>query len=246
MLKCMPRTRSWESSVVLRGVTRSEIAVDDRALEQPRQLFEFDMYTEYDSEHFCRYLERRRANGMRFTPEFLAFERVWRRDERNHYLGYRHLLEICGGPSEDESHQRMLERAADFSPIEQYLEDEFTICCVLAYDEIVTANSCRMDFPLFASFGAPRLRKWIRLVARDEAFHFLNVLDVVRLRHAHRIASVPSVLAALRRYDGAGNPYLSTFVMDHDPERFAPDLLDGYCNRILSVLNTTSASRVRS
>lgn len=231
-----PRSRAWESADLLRGLSPGDVGVRGDALSAPRQLFEFDMYTEYDSEHFCQYLERRQQAGAQFSPEFLAFERVWRRDERNHYLGYRRLLAICGGPSEEVSHERMLARSANFAPIEQYLEDEFMICIVLAYDELVTANSCRMDFGLFAAFGDPRFLRWIRLVARDEAYHFLNILDVVRLRHAHRIRQVPGLLARLRQYDGGGNPYMSTFVMDHDPGRFSPMLLDSYCQKIMTTL----------
>ena len=144
---------------------------------------------------------------------------------------------MCGGPPEEVSHQKMLERTADFSPIEGYLQDEFTICMVLAYDELVTANSCRMDFPLFGAFGDARFLRWIRLVARDEAFHFLNILDVIRRQHAQRIPDAVDVLKRLRRYDGAGHPYLSTFVMDHDPNRFSADLLDSYCQKILTTLS---------
>lgn len=234
-----PRSRPWQSLDLIGGLTRSDILLPDEELKKHVALLEFDMNTEYDSENFCVYLEHRAKKGMTFTPEFADFEKTWRRDELNHYLGYRRLLAMCGPDDEVALHRRVTGRPVNFAPIEDFLRDEFSICLVLAYDEITTANSCRMDFSMFSSFGNPIFLEWIRRVARDEAYHFLNIVDVIKRRHAHRIPEARPFLKKLLNSEGEGKAYGSTFVMDHDPDRFPHSVLEKLVEKVLKAIVTT-------
>ena len=240
MAAVFPRSKPWQSLDLIGGLTRADISLSDEELQKHTTLLEFDMNTEFDSENFCVHLDERAKNGMSFTPEFGAFERTWRRDELNHYFGYRRLLAMCGPDDEDTLHKRVTSRPVDFEPVKEFLRDEFAICLVLAYDEITTANSCRIDFPMFGSFGNPVFAEWIRRVARDEAYHFLNIVDVVKRRHAHRVPEAREFMERLLNFDGDGHGYGATFVMDHDPERFPRETLEKLKEKVLKAISTAA------
>jgi|SRR5215216_113054 len=242
-LDFFPRSRPWNSREMLSGLTRSDIHLNDKELQPAIELFEFDMITEYDSHNLSQYFAKRRHQGMRFSSDFQTFERVWLIDERNHYEGYKLLLSMCTNRPEEELSKEAIQRQSDFTAIEHLLRDEFRICMVLAYDEIITANSCAMDFNLFSSFGHSAFRDWIKRVARDETFHFLNILDILKSHYSYRLKEAPRILGELVEYDCSEAKYGSTFVMDHDPKKFPRALLAHYCEKILQSLRDLSHCR---
>src|SRR5208282_4105110 len=106
-------------------------------------------------------------------------------------------------------------RTQTFSNIAEWLSDEFSVCVLLAYDENVTAQAYRLDFPIYRSFGNPGLLKWIRLVALDEVHHFSNLVALIRRSHRHRLNEVAPMLDRLVERDLSGEDYSATFVLDH-------------------------------
>jgi hypothetical protein len=227
-----PRSRPWSSSALLDGLDASLAGAE---LTRHAELLWYDTVTEHDSQHFLRYVESLRGAGVTFCADFLAFENAWIVDERNHYDGYRRLLSLASGRPELDIHQDVITRPVDFTPLRGLLHDEFSVCVVLAYDELFTAQSCHEDFPLFASTD-PRLGRWIRLVARDEGYHFFNIIDVLRRNHGRRRHEVRPLLDTLVQWDQQERPYRATFVLDHVSDRFTPEALARNVALILRLL----------
>ncbi len=218
---------------VLKGITKNDIKLPESEFTSATDLLKFDMLTEFDSQNFCDYLKKRRKSGLHFSDEFDVFERVWKKDEENHYIGYRRLLSLFTGLNEDTLHEEAINRSVDFGYIEEFLQDEFMICLVLAYDEIITVNSCKMDFALFSSMGNDNLLKWIKNVARDEHFHFTNIINILKTNYADRFDEIPAFIESLISYDCSGDKYGCTFVMDHDSDKFPRCLLEDYKGKII-------------
>jgi hypothetical protein len=112
-----------------------------------------------------------------------------------------------------------------------FLKDEFGLLVLLAYDEIVTTKAYVRDFPIYDSFRQPEISKFIRLVARDEAFHFKRIVAMLRSRFAERLGEVPAVLSLVMAADRVDRPYAATFVLDH--RGFAPELLTASSSLLL-------------
>jgi hypothetical protein len=232
-----PLQRPWNSADLLGDVQLPDLRKSNR-MEHVEELFLFDMNTEYDAMNLFTYFQSREAGGYRFSPDFWAFVNAWREDEWNHYVGYRQLYSLCTGRSADELHEQVRARPFDFRPVETFLDDEFKICLVIAYDEMFTIWSCKQDFEVFDAFGKPCASRWIRRVARDEGFHFQNALEVLRRQHAHRIGEAAGFLDSILEWDLEAHEYKSTFVLDHEEWRYDTDMLVGLKNKIVSYLNT--------
>ncbi|QRK10110.1 hypothetical protein JQX13_08435 [Archangium violaceum] len=211
-----PRSRPWDALALLASLGRKDVALSNDALAPYLELIDYSMVTEFDSQNFDAFLSKLEGDGLSFTPEFTTFREVWRRDEWNHYVGYRRLVNILTGVPEAELHQRTLSRPSDFGEIATFLQDEFLICMTFAYDEIVTRHACSMAKDIYRAFGHETFLTWIYLVGRDEAWHFMNLVEVIRLRHQHRLGECAAVLERLLAWDRERRPYHSTFVLDHD------------------------------
>lgn len=233
----IPHARPWDSFELLSGIGRKDVALSDEELQPHLNLIEYDMFTEFDSQNFDGFLTKCATRGLVLTPEFMAFRAAWKWDEWNHYLGYRRLVHLLTGAPEEQLHQRAVARPCDFDSLGHLIQDEFSICLVLAYDESVTSFSCAMDFDLFRSFGHEAFLRWIKLVRRDEAWHFWNVMNVIRYRHLGRVSEAEGILETLVAWDLARQPYESTFVLDHDPERFDESVLRGCKQKIMHYLD---------
>lgn len=236
----VPRSIEWSSSSILDQLDPKSFGLTPERQKELRDLFWNDLCSEYDAENFCRYYE---SSGLKYSQEFQAFERAWRRDEWNHYIGFRDIYSALYDVPQEEIHREQEKRPVDFGPIQPFLEDEFTMTLLLAYDEIATTKAYAMDYDLYGSFPNPNLLDWIKLVTRDEAFHFGNCIDVIRLRHQDRIPEAPEKVRKFVEWDLAGNEYQGTFVLDHHGYYFTPDFLQGCADTILHQLNKEPSAR---
>lgn len=175
-----PRSTQWSSSTVLCQLTRADICLRKEEIIKQRPMLWNDLCSEYDVQSFSRKLDKL---GHKYSRDFLSFISAWQSDEWNHYLGFRLIFCLLYGEREDEVHQRVAGRTPKFLPISEFLADEFTICLLLAYDEIATTKSYSMDHELYRSMGNPAFLRWIKLVTRDEAFHFKNCMEVIAREH---------------------------------------------------------------
>ncbi len=225
----IPRSIEWNSVDHLRGISSRDIRIEHPEVARLKAPMWNDLCSEHDAENLCVYLE---GSGLEFTPEFLAFERVWRRDEWNHYLGFRFIYSLLYGEPEDSIIIRLASQPVDFAPLKEFLGDEFVICLLLAYDEIATTRSYAMDHETYRGFGHPAFLKWIRLVTRDESFHYDNCMQVIRHSYLHRLPELPKLVDRIVEIDVSKKQYQGTFVLDHTGEVFTPDFLTK-CGRLI-------------
>jgi hypothetical protein len=232
----------WDSRLLLAKVDRSTIQFDPNFVEDLQPALWIELATEYDAEHFCEYLEQRERGGtLCLSKMFSDFESVWRRDELNHTRGFAYIYSVLYSVSEEELLDRLSSRQPDFHTIEPLLSDEFAICVVLAYDEIATTKSYHNDMVhRYPKFGNPVLIDWIKRVAKDEAWHFENALNIIKANHAHRIPEVPRLLDALLSFDAGGEEYGATFVLDHVANNYTGNFLDSCRSLILERLGLTT------
>jgi hypothetical protein len=226
---------SWDSLAILSDVNRKSIELNAAFLEALEPSLWIELVTEYDADHFCEYLKLRQATVKLFLSDmFSEFEKIWRRDELNHTRGFARVYSVLYSVSEEELFDRLSNRRSNFSAIEPLLVDEFAICVVLAYDEIATTKSYQYDMVhRYPKFRNQALIDWIRLVARDEAWHFENALNIIKTNHLHRIPEVPSILDQLMDFDVSGKEYQATFVLDHSANNYDSEFLDSCRTLIL-------------
>jgi len=216
----VPKSIPWDSGRLIGHLDKSKIVLSDDVIAANKPVFWDNLCSEYDAEHFCLYLKQ---EGFGLSPDFKAFEYVWRRDEYNHYLGFQHIYCTLYDTTVQEVQDRLHQRSTNFEPIRNLLEDEFKTCLLLAYDEIATTKSYAADYDFYRSFGHRNFLKWIKLVTRDEAYHFNNCMEVIGKNHYHRISEIPQLVDQFIEWDVQRHTYEGTFVLDH--ENYSEDFL---------------------
>ena len=224
-----PRSQPWDSDSLVGQLTRNDVTLPESDIMNFKPNLWNDLCSEYDAENFCNYLKDKK---YKLSNDFKAFEFVWRRDEFNHYLGFRHIYSIFYEKPEQEILSELNSRLIDFEPISNMLEDEFQICLLIAYDEIATTKSYSQDYDFYNLFEHKNFLKWIKKVARDEAYHFNNCMELIGKNHYHRVSEIPNLVDKFIEWDLNGGEYNGTFVLDHEGHYFTEDFLSG-CGKIM-------------
>lgn len=179
----------------------------------------WDLLSEYDARFFSDYLP---TLGIEFSEQFLQVERAWASDEERHYVFFHEAYDEVHGLTR-ELLAELEARRADFGPIAHLFEDEFSIACLGAYDELATVRAFRKNLPNYDKLG-PEFGDLIRKIIADEARHYHRFLRVLQTEHAHRAGEAPHVIARIRATEGTA--YANTFVLDHDDPIFTDDIYD--------------------
>ena len=177
-----------------------------------------DIASEYDARFLGAWLD---GLDIEFSASFRSAAEVWERDELGHHACSKAVWVAAFGGERDLD-QRLAERKPNFAPLTPFFTDEFTILCLLAYDELATVRAYRANLPLYAHLGGP-FRRLMRRIMADEARHYASFLSVAQSEYPGRAADAPGVISRLR---AAGVPYAATFVLDHDDPVFTSELLD--------------------
>lgn len=211
--------------------------------QEVERLLRRAMWAEYDAECLCKEIDLRVADGrLQLSASFREFERLWRRDELDHALGFIKLYSILFGTDETAELETLSKRTGDFTKLDRLFTDELSLALVIAYDEIATTRSYAIDAKEFyPHFGFAGLVPWIRRLAGDEGRHFANCISVIRKEHSHRFAEIPAILEGVVTLDMQKNPYAGTFVLDHDDDQFAPEMLEECKVRVLRALGLTNS-----
>ena len=173
--------------------------------------------SEYDARHLSAFL---RASGLGLSDAFWALERAWASDEYKHYRALRWLYSRVYAVEERELDARLAQRQPDFAPLLPLLRDEFSLCVVLAFDELASARSYARDRVRFRPLGSTAVRL-LHCAARDEFWHCRNALDLLRARHSDRLSEVHALLARVIAHDTSPQfRYGATFLLDQslDPQ----------------------------
>jgi hypothetical protein len=211
-----PKFKHWLYQDILTGLTKKGLHITNN-LHELKRIIWHDLCAEYDSQNLYQYLQK---SGLKFTDDFQLFLKYWQSDEWNHFQGFYHIYSLLSDQSSAEIEHQLNNRKVDFSPISKFLEDEFKICLLFAYDEIATTKSYSMDFDLYKSLGSPQLYQFLKLVTRDEAYHFGNILQVISRNHGHRIPEIKTHLQKLIDWDINEGFYQGTFVLSHEDKNY--------------------------
>jgi len=233
MLLYQSKSHPWDSLDLLRDLTPSAIQMTPEERAAREAFLWDDLCSEYDAEFLCLRLE---ASALPFSAEFHSFEKAWRRDEFNHYLGFRRLYSLIYGEAEEAITVRLNQRVADFAFIDRLFHDEFRLCLLLAYDELCTVRAYSHDVAFYQTLGSPILMTWVHRVRADEALHYLNALRVAQVCYPQRLAEAPAVLHEILEMDLNGIQYQATFVLDHTGPAYTPAMLQECAATVLEVL----------
>jgi hypothetical protein len=204
----------WNSEDILRDMNPTLVMSNDATVGFKHELLN-NVFAEYDSINLSNYLKEKAC----FSPEFYEFENNWLKDEKNHFRGLKKIYSRIFSVDERDIDDNASKRESDFSTLEEILEDEFSLCVCLAFDELASTRGYAADFDLYDSFGCPAISKWIRLAAKDEMLHSLNAIRILNSNHAHKIDKAPIVLRRILELEnGTTGEYKATFLLDHESD----------------------------
>lgn len=214
--------------------TTAENSPSAPSQEEFERLLWYDVCAEYDARFYSAFL---RTLDVRLSDDFWKVEGKWAADEERHFQALRGAYhEHFGwGAAQD---ARLAERRPDFGPFEHLFDDEFSILCLGAYDELVTVRGYRANFEVYGLLS-PELEKLMRRITADEGLHFTAFLDQLRQRHEHRFPEASAVLERIRAAEGL--PYAATFVFDHDDPIYEDGIFDEALELLARRLRTTRA-----
>ncbi len=135
-----------------------------------------ELYTEYDARHLKKELPIR---NLISTEEAAAFFDAWAADEERHAEGFIQIMELVADGSEKDLWERLdAARSHNFSAINEYLKDEFSVMVMIAFDEMCTCHAYAADKGFYAGLGNDRFVRWLREVTADEAVHSMNAVTL--------------------------------------------------------------------
>ena len=181
-----------------------------------REELETTLLWDVRSEFDARFLgAHARASGIEWSAEFRRALAGWEGDEEVHYLWFRHAY-LAAFPEREPDLARDLatrEEGVDFGPLEHLMQDELTLLCLLAYDELATVGAFRAARGRYALLG-PKMSRLVERVIGDEGRHYASFLGVIRKEHVGRVAEAREAVRRVLAVEGL--PYANTFVLDHD------------------------------
>jgi hypothetical protein len=214
-----PNGREWRSHEVLSKISSGLAASEEseRVLRRsrPRHTVQSLLWHEICSEYDARRLsECLLANIKDLSPEFLAFQKCWLADESNHFDGFSIIYSALFGGTPESIVEGIQGRPIDLTRLD-FINDEFSVCVLLAYDELVTAQAFKVEFPIYDLLNSAGVSEWIRLVQSDEIYHGVGAVKVILKNHSHRLGDVSSLLDRIALFDSDQETYGGAFVLDH-------------------------------
>ncbi|MEM7516724.1 MAG: hypothetical protein AAF368_07350, partial [Planctomycetota bacterium] len=192
-----PSSRQAAGEDLAASVAAHAAKLTHAELSELRTILTYDVLSEYDARFFSRYL---RTLGLDFSETFLKAEADWARDEARHYRFFREAYDAVYGDRHDFDPE-LDRRSADFAPIAHLFEDEFSIACLGAYDELATVRAFQANLSRYALLG-PVFEAKIRRVIADEASHYSRFLRVLTKEHLHRLDEAPAIVQRIRETEG--------------------------------------------
>lgn len=193
-------------------LTSSAIQLDVTLRKQYEPILWRSICSEYDSINFYNKV---RSLNINYTENFENFLTSWLQDEAMHTAGFKKLYQLVYDIEESQTDRALAERKPNFDSISEFLESEFSICLLLAFDEIVTAHVYEKSISFYSEVEPVKLPQWIKKVKRDEVKHFINVIKVIRSNHQYSIQAAKNILDRIVEVDTNLSNYEGTFVLDH-------------------------------
>lgn len=228
-----PVRRGWSAAELLADVRSQDVTCTPEAAREHEPRIWQDLVAEYDARILQRELLSRDAG---FTPEFLAFLDAWAKDEEHHTDGLLRLYSLVTGEPEESVASRLDERRGDFVAMEGWLDDEFRLAVLFAYDEAMSTHGYGEDIPFYASLGPAEFGTLLRELKNDEAMHYRNALELLVSRHADRADEVPTVMDEIVAFDATQDEYKATFVLDHATSQYPPEMMERVGRNVCAAL----------
>lgn len=203
---------------LIASLAKDDITLDPIVREEYKAVLWRSICSEYDSINFFNKIKSQK--NIPYSSDFKIFLEKWLKDEEMHTEGFKKIYNLTYGDTYQEIEGQLRERTADFTHIEEFLDDEFKICLLLAYDEIVTAHVYERSMSFYQEVEGSMIPQWIKKVKYDEVKHFLGVIDVINTRHNGKAASVEKILMKIVDVDMNLKEYEGTFVLDHSCPEF--------------------------
>lgn len=202
------------ASDLARSVRASASALEPLARRGLRAMLWADLSSEYDARFLKDHLE---TEGVALGEGFRRALAVWAEDEQEHCAGFREVYHAAFGTPLPQLDAELARRASevDFAPIAHLMEDEFSIACLFAYDELATVRAYRANRERYELLGK-ELVQFVAEVTADEGRHFAAFLRLLRDEHTSRLVDAPAVIDRIRASEGVA--YANTFVLDHDED----------------------------
>ncbi|MGL3210403.1 hypothetical protein [Bradyrhizobium sp. BR 1433] len=217
-----PVRRHWSPKELFNALTPAMFAADASVVRARWDRLWPELYTEYDARHLKRELCIR---NLIKTNEAEAFFNAWAADEERHTDGFIQIMELVAGGSEPDLRKRLDARPHDFSVISEFLEDEFSLIVMIAFDEMCTCRAYAAERKFYAGLGSSRFLLWLREVIADEAVHSMNAVNVIRARYCDRVSEVGAILESLISCITNDTTYTGTFVLDYFGTAYTKELL---------------------
>ena len=205
-----PFHQPWSAEELFSLTKSSDIDMTDQMKSEYKEYLMTDLYTEADSHHLYHELIKREG----YSSEFLAFIDTWYVDEQNHAAGFLKILHLLYSIDEDNMKKDLKKRSGDFSKLTPFLDDEFKLCVLMAYDEYFTTLAYEQDV-FYRDFGLPVFLEWHKKLIKDEARHCMNAIHLIHCKHKHRIAETKGIIDAILQLEHSNDPYRATFLLDH-------------------------------
>lgn len=214
--------RSWDLDDVLpESLLAPPGAGPVASLEHEPRVFQ-DLVAEYDA----RLLEAELlTRGDRLSAPFREFLSAWAADEEKHTDALGRLYRCAFGGDCESRFSRLRARRGDFAPLASFLDDEFKLGVMLAYDEAMSTQGYGADIPFYESLGRSDAQssafvRVLRELKNDEATHYKNAVELLALRHRGRGGEVAPVMEEIVAHDAAQEEYRATFLLDHATNQF--------------------------
>ncbi|WP_246738292.1 hypothetical protein [Bradyrhizobium sp. CCBAU 051011] len=217
-----PVRRNWNPKELFNALTPVMFTAEPSVLRARWRKLWPELYTEYDARHLKKELSVR---NLIATEEAAAFFDAWATDEERHAEGFIQIMKLVADGSEEDLWERLDARSHNFSAINEYLKDEFSVMVMIAFDEMCTCHAYAADKGFYAGLGSDRFVRWLREVTADEAIHSMNAVNVIRARYSDRIGEVGTILDGLTSSVADESGYGGTFVLDYFGEKYTKEML---------------------
>lgn len=227
-----PRRRDWDL-----GALCSLCADEPRARRDglPEEGAEERAWADLVAEFDARRLEEELLRRGGYSAAFDAFLAAWTHDESKHTRALHWLFtrafDVPPGELDERLERRLASTEADFEGLESFLDDEFRLALVLAYDEAMSTHGYGADVPFYASLArSPSEERAFRAVLRelriDEAVHYRNAVALIAYEHAERRDEIDATVDEIVAFDRTQDGYGGGFLLDHASDQFAPETME--------------------
>lgn len=181
-----------------------------------------DLVAEYDARLLMDELVTRGPH----SPGMEHFLAAWAADEERHTDGLTWLYCRAFGVDPAEVGERLASRAGRFDSFEGFLDDEFRLATMVAYDEAMSTHGYGADLPFYSSLGRTGAERaayasLLRELRADEAMHYRNAVELLAEQHADRAGEVAGVMDEVIALDAAQDEYQGAFLLDHASDQFS-------------------------